>query len=127
MKTIWPLLALAGLAACGPQKAHRLTVVDLVTDPIQLQVVLDRCAADPQKAAGDVECTNAKLAVERRAVEEEARNARQRQQEFERRREERRAQDDQLHGDRTGAKAGFDPYTAPLTVEPAAQGAPSKP
>ncbi len=108
-----------GLVACAPHKAPVRSVADLLEDPVELQSVIDRCAAMPAKAATDPECANARIAIDRKGSQKDSAQAATAQQEFERRRAQLREQEDRKRAAQEPAKAGFDPYTSPVTVDPA--------
>ena len=110
-------LTLIGVAGCSAPKPPPHSVAELTDDPALLQGIVVRCAADKHAAASDVECTNARLAVERIASVEESKRVGERGAEFERQREQRRLQEDQDRRAADRARPGFDPYTSPVTTE----------
>jgi len=115
--TLVATLTLVGVAACGGPPPPPHSVAELTDDPALLQGIVARCAADQRAAKGDVECANARLAVERIAAEEESRHVGERGAEFERQREQRRAQEDQSRRAAERAHPDFDPYTSPVANE----------
>jgi hypothetical protein len=117
MRSLWTLaatLVVAFVAACGAPKPPPHTVPELAADPVLLQGIAARCAADKRAAASDVECANARLAIERVAAEEESRHSGERGAEFERQRAQRRLQDEQSKRAAERSQPGFDPYSSPV-------------
>ena len=117
LATLATALALTGVAACGSPKPAPHSVAELADDPVLLQGIAVRCAADKHAAASDADCVNARLAVERLAAAEEAKHVGERGAEFERQREQRRVAEDQKRRATEGAQPGFDPYSSPITSE----------
>jgi hypothetical protein len=105
------------VAACGAPKPPPHTVPELAADPALLQGIVARCAADKRAAAGDVECANARLAVERIGADEESKHVGERGAEFERQREQRRLQEAQSRRAAERAQPAFDPYSSPVASE----------
>jgi len=118
MKRPIAMILSIGLAACSPPKAPARSVADLLDDPAQLQEVIERCDANPDRAVTDPECANARAAIGRRGAQQDAAAEAQRQQQFERRRAQLREQEDRSRAAQDPSKEGFDPYTAPVAVEP---------
>ncbi len=115
---IWvAAIALASLAACESPAPVPHTVPELAADPVLREGILARCAADKHAAAHDVECANARLAVERTAVEEDSKHTGERGAEFERQREQLRLLDEQRRRAAERSKPGFDPYSSPVATE----------
>ena len=117
LATLATTLMLAGVAACGAPKPPPHSVAELTDDPALLQGIVARCAGDKRAAASDVECVNARLAVERIAAAEESKHVGERGAEFERQREHRRLQEEQSRRAAERAQPGFDPYTSPVSSE----------
>lgn len=120
MRMKYAIVLLAGVAACAPPKTPSRTMEELLADPVELQAVVDRCDANPTRAATDLECANARRAVEKKAADEDAQKAVRKQAEFERLRAERRAQEDRQQQAAEAANKPFDPYATPVTPDPPA-------
>lgn len=110
-------LMLVGVAACSAPKPPPHTVAELSDDPVLLEGIVARCAADKRAAAGDLECANARLAVERIGAAEESKHVGERGAESERQRQQRRLQEEQDRRAAERAQPGFDPYTSPVASE----------
>ena len=108
---------LACLAGCGGPAPAPHTVSELADDPPLLQGIMQRCAADARAAAQDIECINARLAVERTAAQEDSKHTDERGADFERQREQHRLQEEQRRRAAERAQPGFDPYSSPVTVD----------
>lgn len=121
MKGIVGLLAAVFLAGCGGPEPRARTVPELVEDPVVLQGLVARCNADKRAAAADPECANARVAMERLGEQEDAKRDAQHAAEFEQRRAMRRAAQDEAAKEAAATKPAFDPYTAPVGTEPAAE------
>ena len=121
MRTTYLVAILAGLAACSAPKTPAASVDEMLADPVLLQSVIDRCAVNPGRAAGDVECGNARVAVEKKGAAEDAEKAAKKQAEFERLRAEKRAADDRRQQEAESRKKPFDPYSTPVNPDPAPQ------
>ena len=119
MKMIFGAVILVGLGACAAPKTPSRSIDELLADPLALQSVLDRCQANASRAAGDIECANARQAVEKQAAAEDAAKASKKQEEFERLRDARRSADDRQQRDVDAAKKPFDPYSTPVNPDPA--------
>ncbi len=115
LATLAGTLCLACFAGCGAPTPH--TVSELADDPLLLQGIMERCAADKRAAAADVECTNARLAIERAAAAEESKHTNERGADFERQREQHRLQEEQRRRAAERAQPGFDPYSSPVSVD----------
>jgi hypothetical protein len=115
------VLILSGLAACSEPKTPSLSVDELLADPAAMQAVLDRCEANPGRAAGDIECRNAHVAIEKKLSAADAERAAKQQAEFERLRAEKRAADDRRQQEADSKKKPFDPYSTPVNPDPAPQ------
>ena len=115
--TLAATLTVACVAGCGAPQPPPRTVPELAADPILLQGIIARCATNPGTAAQQVECANARLAVERVAREEEANRSGQRDTAFEHLREQRRLQEEQSRRAAERAQPGFDPYSSPVTSD----------
>jgi hypothetical protein len=105
--------------ACSQRHTEPMTVADLMEDRVTLDGVLLKCNQDEAKARTDLNCTNARIAVERlaslKAPAEEAKRA----EEFERRREQLRSSQDKQRQEQQD-RSQVDAYHLPLVpVEPA--------
>ncbi len=109
-----------GLAACSARQAPAMTVTDLMEDRVTLDGVLMKCNQNPSKARADVDCLNARVAIERLADQNESAEQAKRTEEFERSRDQLRSAQDRLRQEEE-AKTKVDAYHLPLVpVEPAA-------
>jgi hypothetical protein len=112
-------VAMAGVAACSPKHIPVMTVEDLMEDRVTLDGILMKCNQNPAKAHNDVECHNARVAVERLAHEVDPAVEAKRTAEFERSREQLRLSQEKVR-QAEEAKAHVDPYSMPLIpIEPA--------
>jgi hypothetical protein len=113
------------LCGCsGPPPAPH-SVSELLEDPALLQGIMVRCAADEWAAKKDVECTNARLAIEHIGNAEDSKHNGERGVAFQRQREQHREQEEQARRAVERAHPGFDPYTSPVAADKPAE--PSKP
>lgn len=107
-----------GSAACSPKPIPHLSVDDLMEDRVTLDGVLLKCDQDPSKARNDVDCFNARIAVDRLAARSEPGEEAKRNQEFERSRERLRLSQDQQRLQQE-AKTKVDAYSLPVVpVDP---------
>jgi hypothetical protein len=123
------MLAMLAMGGCGAPDPRPRTVDELAADPIVLQGLVARCAADGRAAANDVECTNARLATERLGNALDAERRRVHEEEFARQRERRRAAEEAQRRAEAEARPPFDPYTAPVppaAPAPAAEAGPAR-
>ncbi len=118
MKLIPPLLAVLTVAACGAPPPPPRTVNDLAEDPAVLQGLAARCEADKKAKFTDVECANARRAMDRLGSADDAKLHDEREAEFERQRAERRAKDEAAKRAASQANPPFDPYSSPVATEP---------
>ncbi len=118
MRTTYLVAVVAGLAACSAPKVPAVSVDEMLADPVLLQSVIDRCEANPGRAAADIECGNARLAVEKKGAAEDAEKAGKKQAEFEQMRAARRAADDRRQQEAESKKKPFDPYSTPVNPDP---------
>lgn len=110
--------AAAGVAACSPKHIPVMTVEDLMDDRVTLDGILLKCNQNPAKARNDVECRNARVAVERLAQDVDPAVEAKRTAEFERSREQLRIAQEKVR-QAEEAKAKVDPYSMPVVpVEP---------
>ena len=95
-----------------------MTVADLMEDRVTLDGVLMKCNQNPSKARADVDCLNARIAIERLANQSESAEEAKRTEEFERSRDQLRSTQDKLRQEQE-AKTKVDAYHLPLVpVDP---------
>lgn len=123
--TLTATLVLTVVAGCGAPNPPPHTVPELAEDPELLQGIIVRCAANKRLAETDVECENARAALERVAKAEESKHVDERGAEFERQRQLRRLQEEQSKRAAERAQPGFDPYSSPVATDKPAD--PAKP
>jgi hypothetical protein len=113
-----------GMSACEPRHIPAMTVTDLMEDRVALDGVLMKCNQDQSKSRSDVECMNARVAIERLAKQSEPAEEAKRTEEFERSREKLRIAQEKQRQEQA-AKTVVDAYHLPLVpVEPAPPPAP---
>jgi hypothetical protein len=124
-------LALVAAAACSPRRVPPVTVNDLMEDRVVLDGLLMKCNNNPEMARTNVDCANARTAVERLAEEHEAADVAKREAEFEHSREQlRQLQDKQRAAQESATKV--DAYHLPVlpvdsSATPAATATPGTP
>ena len=118
MKWILGVLVAVTAVGCGAPEPAPRTVNDLAEDPAVLQGLLARCEADKRAKFNDVECANARRALDRRGIAEDSSHNTERDAEFERQRAARRAHDDAQRSAASQAAPKFDPYSSPVASEP---------
>jgi uncharacterized protein YaiL (DUF2058 family) len=107
-------------SACSPRQIPPMSVNDLMEDRVTLDGVLMKCNQNPSGARSDVECMNARVAIERLASQSEPAEEAKRQAEFERSRERLRLAQDKQRQEQE-EKAKVDAYHLPLVpVDPPA-------
>jgi hypothetical protein len=110
---------LLAAAACSPKRIPPMTVADLMEDRVTLDGVLLKCNQDLNKSRNDLDCLNARIAVERLASQSEPAEEAKRAAEFERNREQLRQLQDKQR-DEQQSKTKVDAYHLPLVpVDPA--------
>jgi hypothetical protein len=110
--------AVLSTTACGPRRIPPLSVSDLMEDRVELDGVLMKCNRDPSKARTDVECLNARIAIERLASRPDPAQEARRTEEFEKSREQLRVSQEKLRQEQE-AKTKVDAYHLPLVpVDP---------
>jgi hypothetical protein len=118
-------LLLSGMlvaAGCEPKRIPPMTVTDLMEDRVTLDGVLLKCNQNPDKARNDMDCLNARIAIERLAKDVDPREVAKRNEEFERSRERLRQAQERARADQE-SKAKVDPYNMPVVpVDPAPAG-----
>jgi hypothetical protein len=114
--------AMMGTGACSRPRATHASVDDLMEDRVMRDGILMKCNRDPGIRDSDIDCLNARVAIERIAAEKESADAAQREAQFERRREQLRLiQDEQRQAEEAAKKV--DPYSLPVVPDPAAAAA----
>jgi hypothetical protein len=119
MKWIGRVFLALLIGGCGVTESRPRTVAELEADSAVLPGLITRCNADRRAAAADVECANARQAMEHIAAAEETRHLAEREAEFERQRELRRAREDRERRAAAAAQPSFDPYSSPLMTDQA--------
>jgi hypothetical protein len=103
-----------------------MTVADLMEDRVTLDGVLLKCNQDPVKSRNDLDCLNARIAVERLARQTEPAEEAKRAAEFERNRDQLRQLQDKQRAEQE-SKTKVDAYHLPVVpvdpAPPAANGA----
>src|SRR5208282_1391350 len=113
-------LAAVGAAGCKPPRVPPPTVTDLMEDRVTLDGIVMKCNNNPRMAKTDVECENARIAIDRLAASHEPDDAAKRQEEFERKREELRLAQEKERAAKA-ATPKVDAYHLPLVpAEPPA-------
>jgi hypothetical protein len=121
---VWLLPILLGACSAPPPPAR--TVEDFMEEPAVMQGVIGACDADKQRAAHDVECANARMALERKSVAEDAKHKQDLDAQSEKLREQIREREREAQRQaEQNRKPGFDPYSSPVTVD--TPPAPAKP
>jgi len=111
----------AATSACSPKRIPPMSVTDLMEDRVTLDGVLMKCNQNPSKARGDVDCQNARIAIDRLAGQSEAAEEAKRAEEFERSREQLRMAQEKQRQEQAAKVKPVDVYHLPLVpVEPAA-------
>lgn len=111
----------AAAAACGPKRIPPMTVDDLIADRVTLDGVLMKCNQNPSKARTDVECQNARVAIDRLAGQNEAAVEAKRAEDFEHTREQLRLAQEKQRQEQAAKSKPVDAYHLPLVpVEPPA-------
>jgi hypothetical protein len=114
------LAGLAALAGCSPRRIPPLTVSDLMEDRVLLDGVLMKCNRDPAKARSELECMNARVAIERLAARVDPAAEAKRAEDFEKSREQLRALQDKQRQEQEAKTPKVDAYHLPMIpVEPA--------
>lgn len=101
------------LTACEPATVPVASVEDLMGDPVVLDGLLMKCGKDKAAQKVNVECMNARIAVDRIAAQREKLEAQKRIAAFERNRERLRLQQDAQRRQIEEAQK-IDPYKLPL-------------
>ena len=110
---------LAAASACSPKRVPPMSVTELMEDRVTLDGVLMKCNQNPSKARGDVDCQNARIAIERLGSQNEAAEEAKRAEEFERSREQLRMAQEKQRQEQAAKVKPVDVYHLPLVpVEP---------
>jgi hypothetical protein len=111
--------ALGLVAACSPRKIPPLTISDLMEDRVKLDGVLMKCNQHATSPHDDIDCINARIAVERLEAQKQQGVDAKRAEEFERNREQLRTQQDRQRDESEAKKTKVDAYHLPvMPVEP---------
>jgi len=95
-----------------------MTAADFMEDRVALDGEILKCNQDPSLARSDLECANARIAVERLASQQEALNQAKAAAEFERSRQQLRSMQEQQRQEEE-ARNKVDAYQLPLVpVDP---------
>jgi hypothetical protein len=108
--------ALGFMAACSPRKIPPLTISDLMEDRVKLDGVLMKCNERSNSAHDDIDCINARIAVERLEAQKQEGVDAKRAEEFERNREQLRSQQDRQRQE-SEAKTKVDAYHLPVVPQ----------
>ena len=100
-----------------------MTVSDFMEDRVKLDGVIMKCNQDPGRAHSDLDCMNARIAIERLANQNEASREAKREEDFERSRDQLRSMQDKQRQEQE-AKTKVDAYHLPLV--PVEQSPPQK-
>jgi hypothetical protein len=111
-----------GSAGCTPKRAPPMTVQDLMEDRVTLDGVLLKCNEHPEKVRNEIDCLNARIAIERLAKDVDPAEEARRNAEFERRRERLRLAQEKVRQEQE-TKTKVDAYNLP--VIPVESGMPS--
>ena len=96
-----------------------MTVTDLMEDRVSLDGVLIKCARNDSKTRTDVDCVNARIAVERLASQSDAAEEAKHAAQFERSRERLRLSQERQRQEEEAKNPKVDAYHLPLVpVEP---------
>lgn len=117
MKRIASLLAAFAVVGCGGHEPPPRTVNDLADDPAVLQGLMARCEADKKAKFSDVECANARRAMDRIGGVEDEKLKDDRAAEFERQRALRREHEEAQRRAASRATPAFDPYSSPVATD----------
>jgi len=117
MKWSVGVLATLIVVGCGGPEPKPRSVEELAENPAVLQGLLARCEADKLAKHTDVECANARRALDRRGQVEDDKITRERAAESERLRAQRRQQEDARERAAAQANPGFDPYSSPVSTD----------
>jgi hypothetical protein len=111
--------AVLATAACSPRPVPPVTVTDLMEDRVSLDGVLMKCNQNDSKTRTNVDCVNARIAVERLASQSDAAEEAKRAAEFERSREQLRLSQERQRQEDEAKNPKVDAYHLPLVpVEP---------
>ena len=114
--------AILGSAGCSPKRIPPMTVQDLMEDRVTLDGVLLKCNEHPGKVRNEIDCLNARVAIERLAKDVDPAEEARRAAEFERSRDKLRLAQEKVRQDQE-AKTKVDAYNLPLVpVESATTG-----
>jgi hypothetical protein len=106
--------ALVAVAGCSPRKIPPMTISDLMEDRVKLDGVLMKCNEHSNSAQNDMDCINARIAVERLEAQKQQSVEAKRAEEFEHNREQLRAQRDREREQQEAKIKKVDAYHLPL-------------
>jgi hypothetical protein len=107
------------MTACSPRRIPPLSVSDLMEDRVMLDGVLMKCNENPAKAHNSMDCTNARIAINRLAVQREPEEAAKRAAEFEKNREQLRLSQEKQRQEEEAKIKKVDAYHLPvIPVDP---------
>jgi hypothetical protein len=106
--------ALVAVAGCSPRKIPPMTISDLMEDRVKLDGVLMKCNERSNSAQNDMDCINARIAVERLEAQKQQSVEAKRAEEFEHNREQLRAQRDREREQQEAKVKKVDAYHLPL-------------
>jgi hypothetical protein len=97
-----------------------MSVTELMEDRVLLDGVLMKCNEHPVKSRGDADCINARVAIDRLAIQTEPAEEAKRAAEFEHNREQLRVSQEKQRQEEEAKTPKVDAYHLPLVpVEPA--------
>jgi len=106
-------------SACSPRPIPPMTISDLMEDRVALDGVLMKCNGNPQKARSDLDCANARIAIERLAARVDPAVEAKRVEDFERSREQLRSNEERKRRQEQESRVKVDAYHLPvIPVEP---------
>ena len=107
------------IAACSPRRIPPLSVADMMEDRVLLDGVLMKCNQDLAKAHSDPDCLNARIAIDRLAIQREPEEQARRAAEFERNREQLRLLQEKQRQEEEAKNKKVDVYHLPvIPVDP---------
>jgi len=105
--------------ACSPRRIPPLSVSDLMEDRVMLDGVLMKCNENPAKARNNMDCLNARIAIDRLASQREPEEAAKRAEEFEKNREQLRLSQEKKRQEDEAKIKPVDAYHLPvIPVDP---------
>lgn len=118
LSSLFVLCVAFATAACGPKRLPATTVTELMEDRVALDGALLKCNQGVAASIDPVECSNARIAVERLAQQADPLEEAKRNADFEHSRERLRMAQERAREERE-ARARVDPYDLPVVpVDP---------